>query len=82
MVALRGCDESYDKKDCGLVLSSMCGAVPNAAWVEFIPQLDIITESRIEIDDGYAVPPSAIGTGISWNWKVIERMRAGHAIVS
>jgi L-alanine-DL-glutamate epimerase-like enolase superfamily enzyme len=62
--------------------AALCGAVPNAAWVEFIPQLDIITESRIEIDDGYAVPPSAIGTGISWNWKVIERMRAGHAIVS
>jgi L-alanine-DL-glutamate epimerase-like enolase superfamily enzyme len=62
--------------------SALCGAVPNAAWVEFIPQLEVITESRIEIDDGHAVPSSAIGTGISWNWKAIERMRAEHAVVS
>jgi L-alanine-DL-glutamate epimerase-like enolase superfamily enzyme len=62
--------------------AALCGAVPNAAWVEFIPQLDVITESRIEIDDGNAVPSSAIGTGISWDWKAIERMRMRHAIVS
>ena len=23
---------------------ALCGAVPNATWVEFIPQLDVVTE--------------------------------------
>jgi L-alanine-DL-glutamate epimerase-like enolase superfamily enzyme len=61
---------------------ALCGAVPNAAWVEFIPQLDVVTESRIEIVDGYAVPSSDTGLCISWDWKAIERMRAGRAIIS
>jgi L-alanine-DL-glutamate epimerase-like enolase superfamily enzyme len=51
-------------------------------WVEFIPQLDVITESRIEIVDGYAVPSSDVGLGISWDWKAIERTRIGHAILA
>jgi hypothetical protein len=49
---------------------------------EFIPQLDVVTESRIEIVDGYAIPSSAIGVGISWDWAAIERMRVGHALIS
>jgi L-alanine-DL-glutamate epimerase-like enolase superfamily enzyme len=32
---------------------SLCAAVPNAAWVEHIPQLDDITTSRVLIKDGY-----------------------------
>jgi hypothetical protein len=50
--------------------------------VEFIPQLDVITESRIEIVDGYAMPSSDVGLGISWDWKVIERTRTGYRILS
>jgi hypothetical protein len=42
---------------------ALCAAVPNAAWAEFIPQLDAVTESWIEIVD--AVPSSDIGLGIS-----------------
>jgi L-alanine-DL-glutamate epimerase-like enolase superfamily enzyme len=61
---------------------ALCAAVPNAAWVEFIPQLDVITESRLEIVDGYALPSSDVGLGISWDWKTIERTRVGHAIIS
>jgi L-alanine-DL-glutamate epimerase-like enolase superfamily enzyme len=61
---------------------ALCAAVPNSTWVEFIPQLDVITESRIEIVDGYAVPSSDIGLGISWDWKAIERTRIGHRILS
>lgn len=57
-------------------------AVPNCAWIEFIPQLDVITESQIEMVDGYVVPSSDVGVGISWDWKAIERMRNGHAIIS
>jgi L-alanine-DL-glutamate epimerase-like enolase superfamily enzyme len=61
---------------------ALCAAVPNSTWVEFIPQLDVITESGIEIVDGYAVPSSDIGLGISWDWKAIERTRIGHAILA
>jgi L-alanine-DL-glutamate epimerase-like enolase superfamily enzyme len=52
---------------------SLCAAVPNARWVEYIPQLDDVTRSRIEIRDGFAVPPSAPGIGIDWDWDAIDR---------
>jgi L-alanine-DL-glutamate epimerase-like enolase superfamily enzyme len=52
---------------------SLCAAVPNARWVEFIPQLDEITASRIAVTDGHAVPPEAPGIGIEWDWPAIER---------
>jgi L-alanine-DL-glutamate epimerase-like enolase superfamily enzyme len=54
---------------------SLCAAVPNAAWVEYIPQLDRITTSRLEIDDGYAVPPQTPGLGIEWDWGAIGRLK-------
>jgi hypothetical protein len=34
---------------------------------------------RIWTDDGMDVD---VGLGISWDWKTIERMRVGHAIIS
>jgi L-alanine-DL-glutamate epimerase-like enolase superfamily enzyme len=61
---------------------ALCAAVANSAWVEYIPQLDLITESRIEFTDGYAVPSSNAGTGIAWDWKAIERMRVGHTVLT
>ena len=51
---------------------SLCAAVPNAAWVEYIPQLDDITTSRIRVEAGYAFPPDTPGLGIAWDWPVIE----------
>jgi L-alanine-DL-glutamate epimerase-like enolase superfamily enzyme len=60
---------------------ALCAAIPNAAWVEYIPQLDVITQSSIKIVDGYAEPSMNPGTGIEWNWEAIERMRVGHAVV-
>lgn len=59
----------------------LCAAVPNATWVEYIPQLDDITHSRIEIVDGYATPSSKPGNGIDWNWTAIERLRDSHAVI-
>jgi L-alanine-DL-glutamate epimerase-like enolase superfamily enzyme len=59
----------------------LCAAVPNATWVEFIPQLDAATESKIEIVDGYAIPSNESGVGIAWDWKAIEAMRTGYATV-
>ena len=52
---------------------SLSAAVPNGAWVEYIPQLDDITDSRMAMADGYAVPPATPGLGIDWNWAAIER---------
>ncbi|HET7526767.1 MAG TPA: mandelate racemase/muconate lactonizing enzyme family protein, partial [Burkholderiaceae bacterium] len=40
---------------------SLTAAVPNGAWVEYIPQLDSLTASRLKIDDGYAIAPSSPG---------------------
>ena len=52
---------------------SLCAAVPNAAWVEYIPQLDDITTSRIVVKDGHAVAPTSVGLGIAWDWGVIAQ---------
>ena len=59
----------------------LCAAVPNAAWVEYIPQLDDITTSRIEIRDGHAVPSAESGLGIAWDWKAIKKRAATAALV-
>ena len=60
---------------------ALCAAIPNAAWVEYIPQLDLIMQSSIKIVDGYVAPSMIPGNGIEWNWEAIERIRAGHAVV-
>jgi L-alanine-DL-glutamate epimerase-like enolase superfamily enzyme len=52
---------------------SLTAAVPNGAWVEYIPQLDPIASSRLALEDGHAVPPESPGLGIDWNWEAIER---------
>ncbi len=59
---------------------ALCAAVPNAAWVEYIPQLDDITTSRIRIEDGHAIPSTEPGLGISWDWAAIEKL-AGKPVV-
>jgi L-alanine-DL-glutamate epimerase-like enolase superfamily enzyme len=49
-------------------------AVPNARWLEYIPQLESLTTRGIEIRDGYALPSPAPGLGIAWDFGVIERL--------
>ena len=51
---------------------SLCAAVPNARWVEYIPQLDTLTTEPMQIEDGHAIPSDAPGLGIAWDWKAIE----------
>jgi L-alanine-DL-glutamate epimerase-like enolase superfamily enzyme len=60
---------------------SLCAAVPNAAWVEYIPQLDSITSSRIAIEAGRAIPPETPGLGIEWDWDAIERGLVARRVV-
>ncbi len=57
---------------------SLCAAVPNAAWVEYIPQLDDLTSSRIAIADGHATPPETPGLGIDWRWDLIDARTVAH----
>jgi len=52
---------------------SLCTAVPNAAWLEYIPQLDAIVDSRVQIAGGRANPPETAGLGIAWKWDEIEK---------
>ncbi len=60
---------------------SLCAATPAAAWVEYIPQLDAIANSRMLIEDGMAVAPDTPGLGIDWRFDEIERRaRARHLI--
>ena len=55
---------------------SLCAAVPNAAWVEWIPQLDDITSSRMTVRDGRAVPSAEPGLGIAWDVAAITQRQA------
>jgi L-alanine-DL-glutamate epimerase-like enolase superfamily enzyme len=52
---------------------ALCAAVPNARWVEYIPQLDTLTSERMAIRDGFALPSQAPGLGIAWDWAAIEK---------
>jgi len=54
---------------------ALCCAVPNAPWLEYIPQLDAITTSRLRIEDGWAYPSEEPGLGIAWDWDAIAVMR-------
>ena len=58
------------------VQASLCSAVPNAAWVEHIPQLDAVATSRLAIEDGHAIAPDTPGLGIEWRWDEIQRRAA------
>jgi len=60
---------------------SLTAAVPNGAWVEYIPQLDPITTSRMAMADGYALPPAAPGLGIAWDFDAIGRQTVARAKV-
>jgi L-alanine-DL-glutamate epimerase-like enolase superfamily enzyme len=53
---------------------SLCAAVPNARWVEYIPQLDDLTSERMIISSGKAQPSEAPGLGIAWDFSAIDRM--------
>jgi L-alanine-DL-glutamate epimerase-like enolase superfamily enzyme len=46
---------------------SLACAVPNALYVEHIPQLRPLCSSGLEIVEGEAIPPSAPGLGIDWD---------------
>ncbi len=54
---------------------ALCCAVPNARWVEYIPQLDLITTEGMRIENGRAYPSEAPGLGIAWDEEALARLR-------
>jgi L-alanine-DL-glutamate epimerase-like enolase superfamily enzyme len=71
--------EAFDMPVCPHFLMelhvSLTCAVPNGKYVEYIPQLDDITTSRLVIEDGQALAPMTPGLGIEWDWEAIESRR-------
>ena len=59
----------------------LCCAVPNGRWVEYIPQLEAITERGLEIRDGRAYPSPEPGLGIDWDWDAIRRLSGAAPLV-
>ncbi|PZO79245.1 MAG: mandelate racemase [Mesorhizobium amorphae] len=54
---------------------ALCCAVPNARWVEYIPQLDEITTQGMRVENGRAFPSGEPGLGIAWDTAEIERRK-------
>jgi L-alanine-DL-glutamate epimerase-like enolase superfamily enzyme len=53
---------------------SLSAAVPNARWVEYIPQIDSLTLEPMHIEDGHAVPSDEPGLGIKWDFDAIRAL--------
>jgi L-alanine-DL-glutamate epimerase-like enolase superfamily enzyme len=54
---------------------SLACAIPNALYVEHIPQLRAVTRTEVEIRDGRALAPQAPGLGIDWDLDAIDDLR-------
>jgi L-alanine-DL-glutamate epimerase-like enolase superfamily enzyme len=60
----------------------LCCAVPNARWVEYIPQLDSLVGERMRIEKGRAFPSMRPGLGVDWDHAAIADLAAeGSAFV-
>jgi L-alanine-DL-glutamate epimerase-like enolase superfamily enzyme len=54
---------------------SLAAAVPNALYVEHIPQLRRLTTGEIEIAGGHAIAPMTPGIGIAWDRDALDNLR-------
>jgi L-alanine-DL-glutamate epimerase-like enolase superfamily enzyme len=50
---------------------SLVCAVQNGRYVEYIPQLDEITGTQLQITNGMARAPETSGIGIDWDWDAL-----------
>jgi L-alanine-DL-glutamate epimerase-like enolase superfamily enzyme len=68
--------EAFDMPVCPHFLMelhvSLACAVPNGKYVEYIPQLDELTVSRLTIEDGMALAPSSPGLGVEWSLDAVK----------
>jgi L-alanine-DL-glutamate epimerase-like enolase superfamily enzyme len=58
---------------------SLAAAIPNALYVEHIPQLRAVTSQEVKIENGFAIAPDAPGIGIAWDREAIGRLRQNSA---
>ncbi|GAA2324802.1 MULTISPECIES: mandelate racemase/muconate lactonizing enzyme family protein [Streptomyces] len=54
---------------------SLVAAVPNGAYVEYIPQLRAVTRTEMRLRDGRAVAPDEPGIGIDWDLDALDNRR-------
>ncbi len=59
-----------------LHVSLVC-AIPNAPWLEYIPQLDSLTASAMRMEAGCAYPSNSPGLGIDWDERKLAAARIG-----
>jgi L-alanine-DL-glutamate epimerase-like enolase superfamily enzyme len=68
--------EAFDMPVCPHFLMelhvSLTCAVSNGKYVEYIPQLDELTTSRLKIEKGMALAPSAAGIGVEWDLDKVK----------
>lgn len=57
-----------------LHVSLVC-AIPNAPWLEYIPQLEALTHTGMRMEKGRAYPSNTPGIGIEWNLSALEASR-------
>lgn len=73
--------EAFDMPVCPHFLMelhvSLTCAVQKGKYVEYIPQLDDITTSRLKIENGMALAPMTAGLGIDWDWDAIRARSIG-----
>ena len=58
-----------------LHVSLVC-AIPNAPWLEYIPQLDSLTTEPMRMENGRAYPSDAPGLGIKWDLNRLASARS------
>jgi L-alanine-DL-glutamate epimerase-like enolase superfamily enzyme len=51
---------------------SLCCAVPNSRWLEYIPQLDDLTTEGMRLENGHGYPADTPGLGIAWDMPRID----------
>ncbi len=78
--------ETYNVSVCPHFLMelhvSLCCAIPNSRWLEYIPQLGSITSGVLSIRDGKALAPSGLGLGINWDWEKIQNISKVKTIIT
>ena len=68
--------EAFDMPLCPHFLMelhvSLACAVPNGKYVEYIPQLDELTTSSLQIENGMAIAPMTPGIGVEWDLDAVK----------
>ena len=51
---------------------SLCCAITNSRWLEYIPQLDSVTLNKVNISEDMLSHQKNSGLGIQWDWQKIQ----------